>query len=258
MKRLGTIYMKNMLYLFIAMALSCNNQLEKSNTTNAAKRGNSIQKSENSKYHTKQDSLLIVTEHGDSLKYSKAAFNKIVDTHSEFFLEYTENPDQLYFSYGDKKAFSSEAGKDEYYMLYAYFLKQRNGIDTYAQQRKKLIDIYTNLNSFFEIIQYTGTYFGHQVSRILGYAEFSVYLLPKHTDEIMKTYDISKQKEFYIKSLRQLIKDESSIDGEPAGERKTKRTLELNKIVDTLEVLITDNFYLRRAQEFQYAHYEYY
>ena len=35
-------------------------------------------------------------------------------------------------------------------------------------------------------------------------------------------------------------------------------TKELNKLVDELDILITDNFYLRRAQEFHYVHYEYY
>lgn len=73
-----------------------------------------------------------------------------------------------------------------------------------------------------------------------------------------KTYDITKQKELYIKSLRQLIDDESKIDNETLGKEKAERNKELNKIVDDLNKLITDNFYLRRTQEFHYRHYEYY
>ena len=142
--------------------------------------------------------------------------------------------------------------------LKKYFLKQKNGVKEFAQQRQKLIDIYSNINSLFGHFEYGGTYFGHQSSRILGYAEYSIYLLPKNNDNISKTYDITKQKELYIKSLRQLIEDENKIDFNTLGQEKIERTKKLNKIVDELDKLITDNFYLRRAQEFQYGHYEYY
>ncbi|CAD0007029.1 hypothetical protein FLACHUCJ7_03104 [Flavobacterium chungangense] len=114
------------------------------------------------------------------------------------------------------------------------------------------------INSLFGHFQYGGTYFGHQKMRILGYAEYSIYLLPKENNEIEKTYDITKQKELYIKSLRQLIKDESEIDFETLGQEKIERNKKLNEIVDKLNTLISDNFYLRRAQDFHYGHYEYY
>jgi hypothetical protein len=102
------------------------------------------------------------------------------------------------------------------------------------------------------------TYFGHQQSRILGYTEYSIYLYRQNEKYIFKKYDIAKQKEFYIKSLRQLIKDESEIDFNTLGQEKLKRNQELNKIVDDIDKAITDNYYLRRAQEFHYEHYEYY
>jgi hypothetical protein len=82
--------------------------------------------------------------------------------------------------------------------------------------------------------------------------------LPKTKEDISKTYDITIQKELYITSLRQLIEDENKIDFNTLGQEKIERTKKLNKIVDELDNLITDNFYLRRAQEFQYGHYEYY
>ena len=58
--------------------------------------------------------------------------------------------------------------------------------------------------------------------------------------------------------MRQLIEDENEIDFKTLGIDKIKRIQKLNKIVDELDKLITDNFYLRRTQEFQYGHYEYY
>ncbi len=238
--------------------LSCNNRSKLVEETTIAKTEILNSKFDNSKYYTKKDTVLIITEIGDTLKFAKAEFNNIVDKHTEFFKEYPVNPDQAYFNYNDKEEFGSEVGQDNYYVLYAYFLKQKNGVKEYAQQRQKLIDIYSNINSLFGHFEYGGTYFGHQSSRILGYAEYSIYLLPKTNDDISKTYDITKQKELYIKSLRQLIEDESKIDFNTLGQEKIEQTKKLNKIVDELDNLITDNFYLRRAQEFQYGHYEYY
>jgi len=241
--------------------LSCNSQSKQADKTiveDTKKQVVTIPKTDNSKYHTTKDTILITTEIDETLKYSKVDFNNIVDNHLEFFEKYPNNPDQAYFN--NNEGFGgSEVGQDEYYIMYAYFLKQINGVKEFAKQRQKLIDIYSNINSLFGHFEYGGTYFGHQYRRILGYAEYSIYLLPKNKEDIEKTYDITKQKELYIKALRQLINDESKIDYETLGkEKKVERTKELNKIVDDLEKLINDNFYLRRAQEFHYGHYEYY
>ncbi|MDR2840343.1 MAG: hypothetical protein LBV75_03615 [Paludibacter sp.] len=233
--------------LLILATLSCSNQSKQT---------------DNSKYYTTQDTVQIITETGLTLEYCKDEFNQIVKNHTEFFDEFTRNPDQVYYClfhcniYNKKnKEFGSETGQDTYYILYAYFLKQKNGIDKYAQQRKKLIEIYSNINSLFGHFQYGGSYFGHQAQRILGYAEYSIYLLSYAENNIEKTYSITKQKDLYIKSLRQLIEDESEIDFETFGKEKTERNKELNRIVDKLDKLITDNFYLKMTQEF---HYEYY
>ena len=55
-----------------------------------------------------------------------------------------------------------------------------------------------------------------------------------------------------------MIEDESKIDFNTLGEDKIERNKKLNEFVNELDRLITDIFYLRRAQEFQYRHYEYY
>ncbi len=212
--------MKEILCILILSTLSCNSQVKlanKTTTTDTIKQVATILKTSNSKYYTTKDTLIITTEIGDTLQYYKNDFNKIVDKHSEFFEDYPDNPDQAYFNANDQEEFGSEVGQDGYYVLYAYFLKQRNGVKEFVKQRQKLIDIYSNINSLFGYFEYGGTYFGHQSRRILGYAEYSIYLLPKTKDNISKTYDITKQKEFYIKSLRQLIKDESKIDFNTLG-----------------------------------------
>lgn len=232
--------------------------ISKADDTTIVISGSAISQVDNSKYYTQEDTIFIPTEIGDTLEFAKSDFNRIVDEHPELFQEFQENPDKLYYRFVNGVDFGSEQGQDVYYALYAYFLKQENGITKYTLQRKKLIELYSNINSLFRHFQYGGTYFGHQQMRILGYAEYSIYLYPKEKDEIEKTYDITKQKELYIKSLRQLIEDESKIDYETLGKEKIIRNQKLNLIVDKIERLITDIFFLRRAQEFHYSNYEYY
>jgi hypothetical protein len=217
-----------------------------------------IHKNDHSKYYAITDSIKIITETIGTVKYDRNEFNRIIDEHPEFFTDLWQDPDKKYYRYGNTKEFGSEVGQDSYFVLYAYFLKQKNGTTKHAFRRKKLIEIYSDINSLFAHFQYGGTYFGHQCARILGYAEYSVYLYSEHSDNIEKTYDITKQKKLYIQSLRQLLVDESNIDHETLGKEKTERNNGLHKIIDNLERLITDNFYLRRAQEFQYGHYDYY
>jgi hypothetical protein len=266
----GLIYsfgMKNMCFIFLLLLWACDaSQNETRQEVFVPKQNSPVmfqlqsnkQKTGTSQYYTTKDTISIITEFADTLKFSKTEFNNIVDHHPEFFNDFPGDPDKLYYCYNKDIDFASEQGQDSYYVLYAYFLKHKNGDGKYALQRKKLIDIYTDINSLFARFQYGGTYFGHQRVRILGYAEYSIYLYPKNKNDIEKTYNISKQKELYINSLRQLIADESKIDYESVGKYKVERTKMLNKIVDELNLLITDNFYLRRAQEFHYRHYEYY
>ncbi|HMC99040.1 MAG TPA: hypothetical protein VKH37_02775 [Ferruginibacter sp.] len=216
-------------------------------------------KVDNSIYYITKDSLTIIGQPGDTLSYSKDEFNEMIDDHPELVSNNIHNPDQLYHCNGETGEFNSEVGQDNYFMLYAYFLKSKNGDTKYAERRRKLIGIYSNINALFQHFEYGGTYFGHQYARIPGYAEFSIYLFRQNENyPLYKTYDITKQKDLYIKSLRQLITDESSIDFNTNGKDKAERTMGLNKIVDEIDKAITDNYYLRSAQDFQYGHYVYY
>lgn len=266
--------MKTLLYISIFGILGCNNQthnsdkshpIEKVIKIDAAKKihtditSETITKTEKSKYYTNNDTLAIKTETGYTIKYGKEEFNGIIDNHPELTSTHTDNPDQAYHCSEDNEGFISEAGQDRYFILYAYFLKNKNGDKKYSEIRKKLMDIFQNINLLFGNFEYGGTYFGHQGARILGYAEYSVYLYKQNeTRPISKTYDIAKQKNIYINSLRQLISDEISIDVNTTGQDKIERVKRLNKIVDDIDKAITDNFYLRRTQDFHYGHYEYY
>lgn len=211
-----------------------------------------------SKYYIQTDSLIIHTEIGETASFSKKDINEIINNHPEFFDEIPISPDWSYNKYVNGVDFGGEVGKDAYYLLYAYFLKQKNGNKKYALQRMRLISIYSNINALFQKFQYGGTYFGHQHLRILGYAEYAIYLMPKEGELTDKKYNINQQKALYIKSLKQLIKDENQLDFDTPPKEKPERLKELHQIVDELDKLITNLFYLRRAQEFQYSNYEYY
>lgn len=225
-------------------------------------------KLERAQYHTDKDTVYIFSQSKDTLKFSKEEFNDIVDNFPELISLNIQNPDTAYNfsklyvdlidSTGEKKriSFGSEAGQDIYYILYAYFLKQKNGIAKYSVRRKKLLEIYNTLNSLFGNLNYGGTYFGHQYSRIEGYAEFSIYWFRHYEDYFDRPYDITKQKEFYIKGLKQIILDEEKIDNNTLGKKeKTERRKQLFDKVDILDKQITDNFYLRMAQSFQSDYY---
>jgi hypothetical protein len=253
--------MKTLFYISILAVLSCSSPTKQSDTKSPADSPSRVMGTKQinkTAYYTTKDTLLITTETGDTLKYSKKEFNYFVDTHPELYTDNVQDPDPTYYRDANKKNFNSEVGQDEYYILYAYFLKQKNGVDKYTEQRKKLIDIFSDINSLYQRFQHGGTYFGHQASRVLGYAEFSVYLYKRYEDQLSKTYDITKQKALYIQSLRQLASDEVQNDNETLEQENTGRKKELNAIVDNINQAITDNFYLRRAQEFQYEHYQYY
>ncbi len=217
-----------------------------------------MEKTINEKYYTKEDTVYLIAR-GDTLEYKKSDYNTIIDNNPELFDESPTDPYVLYDCKTDLMGFGSEAGQDSYFVFYQHFLKQRNGIEEYEAERQILIDIYSKINDLFATLEHGGTYFGHQYFRILGYAEYSVYLYKSNKEDIDKSHSIVKQKELYIKSLYQLIEDRMGIDTDLIDiNEKNIGLKELNKIVNNLDKLITNIFYLRRAQEFQYRFYEYY
>ena len=220
------------------------------------------------KFYVTTDSIKIISNTSDTLIYSKQDFNEIVDNFPTLYENFPDYPDISYGRSGYYKSiidknvnkkdisFSSEGGEDEFYILYAYFLKKKNIGKELAVRRNHLITIFLKINLILDILNYGGTFYGHQGSRINGYAEYAIYLYKEDSNDFNKPYDISKQKNLYINLLRQKIKDEISIDNEvPRKAEKDMRQKDLFKMVDELDKLITDNFYLTEAQQFQFLNY---
>lgn len=204
------------------------------------------------------DSLIVLHfQTNDSLVYSREDFDTILNNHPEFLLEETFDPTLSYHLQRDME-FSSEAGQDNYCMLYSYFLMLVNGEQKYAAQRKTLFQLFSKINELFALIEQGGTYFGHQHKRLLAEVEYAIYLMPKDKSELRKTYAIDKQKQLYIQGLRQLVADETANNNGIEPHWKLSQIKRLNKVIDDINQLITDNFSLRRAQYFQSNYYEYY
>jgi hypothetical protein len=131
-----------------------------------------------------------------------------------------------------------------------------DGNEQYKIQRKTIIKLYRDIGFITARLANWGNGYGHLSRRILGYAEYSVYRLGADKNEgyFRKSYNIKKLKALYIAMLKQTIDDEVTNDTETLPKDKSSRKKELLKTVDEINSLITDYFYLKMAQEFQYLH----
>ena len=216
---------------------------------------------------TSKDSINISADPEMPIFYKTADLKDFIKHRPELISEYADEPeieyakiklsaDELDNQQGPDYSFSSEVGQDGYYSVYAYFLRLRNGDKPYAMQRAKLIKLYGDINSIFDKLNGGGSYFGHQETRILGDAEYAVSLYPKSKDDyFVKTYNITAQKQLYISALKQRIDDELGANSELPAKEKAATKAELYKTVNDIDGLITEYFYLKMAQKFQYTKY---
>ncbi|MEQ1797205.1 MAG: hypothetical protein ABL872_04590 [Lacibacter sp.] len=260
--------MKTLISITTFIFLGCNSPTKNnslSQVDTVVKKQNTIDKSQ---FYLTTDSVIISSKHFDTIVYSKKDFNEIVDNFPSLYATIPVHPDISYAQSGyykdiveadgNKKhlTFGSEVGQDQYYILYSYFLKKKNEGNDLNIRRENLISIYHDINDIFGLLTYGGTYFGHQFNRINGYAEYGVYQFKENSDIFNRLLDIKEQKKLYLASLRQIILEELKVDNEiPDKKSKEKRQAELYKYVEHLDSLISDNFYLKKAQEFQYSNY---
>jgi hypothetical protein len=200
------------------------------------------------------DGHIIALDSSGNCRVTRGMLCRILRRNPELNEQTTESPDLAYAEHTRNMDFESEQGKDEYFLIYAYFGAIRNGQTKCHGQRDSLIRIYRDINKIFDGLANGGTYFGHQYARIAGYAEYSVYLY-KRSALFMKGYGINAQKNLYLKSVKQLIDDETSVNFDTPDNDKLKLKQELLKTLKDMDSLITDYFYLNRAREFQYSNY---
>ncbi|MES2277352.1 MAG: hypothetical protein V4592_15100 [Bacteroidota bacterium] len=202
-----------------------------------------------------------IQDYPEKIKETKGTIRRILKFHPELQSAFTQQPDISYkldkenaSHNGHVMDFTSEVGQDNYFTYYAYFLKTKNGNEKYQTQRKTLTDIYLDINSLFGKLSGGGTYYSHQYSRIAGYAEYAIYR-GAGNDYYQRTYPISRQKQLYISSLKQLINDELSNNFDITEKDKPALKKGLLETVNHINGLITNFYYLKMTQEFQYSNY---
>ncbi|MGV3459537.1 MAG: hypothetical protein ACO1N9_03680 [Flavobacterium sp.] len=187
--------------------------------------------------------------------YSKW-FNDINDSHVVSpKIAFEKLQDNVAADYGElKNRFTGEVGEDSFYVLYGHFLQEKNGTERFKSERENILNLFRCINEINRQLQYGGTFFGHQEFRIYGHAEYALY---EYADNgwLVKKYSIDKQKKLFLDSIRQRILDEEEHDFETLGKAKIVRRKELFQLVDKMDKLITNFFYLKAAQEFQYSNY---
>lgn len=217
-----------------------------------------------------KEKIVIYAEEGtDSLIFTKNELNKIEKLFPLFKSEFISNPNEAYSGSGVWKdcinqdgkkehfSFGSETGHDNFCLVYAYYLKQKNGEKKYRTERKNLIELYRAINGLYEGLEYGSTFYGHQHKRLNASVEYSIYILAYDKEYFEKKYDFRKQKELYIKSLVQYVADEESqnvyyqmdlVENKPKAIERAKK---LKEKIDIIQKLITNYFYLNQVQDFE-------
>jgi hypothetical protein len=149
--------------------------------------------------------------------------------------------------------FGDPLGGDDFYLLYSYYLKQKNGDIKYKDERAKLIQLYETINNIYLSWSPSLMYYGHQAIRLNACAEYSIYLLDSDEDYYNYKFDFEKQKELYLRSLSQFVADEfNRKSGIPYNNEKEVRK---TKEIVLLEKLITNYYYLEQVRTFEMEYY---
>ncbi|MCW4467796.1 hypothetical protein OGH69_02375 [Flavobacterium sp. MFBS3-15] len=157
------------------------------------------------------------------------------------------------------------ASDQKFHYLYAHFIQKRNGIETYAELRKKTVAIFSRINAINCELDYDcGIYFSFQRTAIAAYAEYAINNYKTYPYAFEKKYPIGKQKSLYLQMLKQKIADgleEMSTEKySQYGRLKKDKREEYKKgvliYVNQLDSLIQTHFDLSVAQQYQYGHYQ--
>jgi len=190
-------------------------------------------------FYTKENSIIIdnletlkkinlntaTSDYSIKFSLSKAEFNHIVGKLPELYQfpprtpyeTYENSPlfgDSTYFEDEQLRYYRSEGGQDQYYLLYTYFLKMKNGAHKFAEQRNKLIEIGYVLNYLNSYFSGGGTMYIHSYRRILANIEFMIYQLSENDSSFNVTINFENEKEKMLNSIKAKILEcnENEID----------------------------------------------
>ncbi|MCX6148682.1 MAG: hypothetical protein NTW25_15730 [Candidatus Kapabacteria bacterium] len=190
---------KAYLVLLVVFLISCNEKVKDNN--------DSVDKSKKQELFLKDtsvnniypkvpitaDDTIIVTLNGGAygkIQKYKGNIKRILDSYPEFNFINIVDPDSTYNHRGegsnieyhslgvinqlDDAFWDGESGKDEYYFLYAYFLRKKINKPEYERYRKLSIENITNAIDIDDIINGAGTGSGHENNRAVAHIEYSI------------------------------------------------------------------------------------
>ena len=254
--------MKFLILFFIILSSSCiRHQNDNSSSSLDTSSNNATYKRDKTQYFTNQNTVSVCTASSDTFNFSKEDYNDIINTYPELTSSNTLSPDSTFHSripidslnkpnQPEQYSFESEVGQDTYYILYAHFLKQKNGVAIYALQRKNINTIYQTINSLFASLSNGGSFFGHQVTRIDAYAEYSIYQYKNNQAFYNSQSNISISKANFINILKQSVEKEIQSDKSLSNREKAEKTQKMFTAITHLNNQITNKFYLEMAQSF--------
>ncbi len=253
--------MKTLLLAFAVVLFSCGKQQP---LIFEPAREDSIPPSDSVTHVTTSDTIrMVAIVLNDTLEfeYDSESYSGFERWFKEMATDKIIAPDKAYskfMSLEDYKAininFDSEAGQDNFYMLYAYFLQQINGKNNYSPERQKLTAAYHQINNLKSYYQYGGTYFGHMKYRIYGYAEYNIYTLDK---SLNAETDIAAGKASFISELKKIYAEKLNEDGDTMPHEKPEKLKRMMEMIDTIGNNISNAYTLKEVKHFYDDHYDY-
>lgn len=259
-----------LVFLFVISLSGCQNHNSSASNISTDSSNKSVYIKIDSKKSTKEslleDEVIQVYQKDDTIRFSKKRLDMASKLIPEFTMELIPNPDLAYnarpmpsIANNDEEkdflSFACEVCKDDYFLMYTYFLRQKNKGKAAEKYRLKLIEIYRLINSVHRKLNSGGTFFSHQHYRIYAYAEYSVYLKVHYGEDYEKNYAVSINKGFFLGSIKQLILDDEKYNMDVLQSEKRDRKIKMLKDVEKLNGLITDHFYLNQSEKFNYTLY---
>lgn len=143
--------------------------------------------------------------------------------------------------------FESQAGMDNFHLVYAIILREKNQNQDFSKIRENLLNVLHLKNRFNSILNFGGTYYGHKHTRIYADVEHEIYILIKEEFDIYNI-PIEFNKERYISQLKDLVnriaKEEDMNIKNPVKWKK-----EPFEIINKLDRLLTNYYYLKKCAE---------
>lgn len=184
-------------------------------------------------------------------------YPKILDTNWIYspneIIDYVDYSEMREKKIGSMYFFGSEAGQDEFYIIYGYLLKQKTK-NQYPKLRKQLFEAYQQINRYYGNWNNGGTYFGHQSWRIIGFVEFDILNYINYEKEQHIQYDYRLQKRLFINMLRQRAIDKMSSEFYHFDKSTKAKLLDA---VQKIDKCIDNCFTLQKVMLFEKRHYVY-